>query len=202
MQAQCTPLSHSQPPAQCTPLSHSQPPSQCTPLSQSQPPAQCTPLSQSQPPAQCTPLSHSQPPALCTAAPVSTFQPPEASSRSVNSRQRTLPSTAINKKALKTVKAVTEANIHLTNKTGKMTTFAVVLAREAIFGDEVMAQCTAKGSGEKPGLPHNELMELKDAVYQAYPEFWNSGHLFEAQWIKCTDAISQACKRARYKLKK
>ena len=44
-------------------------------------------------------------------------------------------------------------NADLVGKDGKMTTLAVVLAREVFFGEEVLAQCTAKGCGGKPGLP-------------------------------------------------
>ena len=36
---------------------------------------------------------------------------------------------------------------------------ASVLAREAYFGEEVMALCTAQGYGDKPGLPCAELSE-------------------------------------------
>ena len=45
----------------------------------------------------------------------------------------------------------------------KMATLAVALAREAFYGEEVMAQCTAKGYGGKPGLLQQELMALKEA---------------------------------------
>ena len=100
---------------------------------------------------------------------------------------------------MKSPQDVLSENGHLASQSGKMTTLAVVLAREAFFGDEVMAQCTAKGHGDKPGLPHSELMQLKEVIKGAYPEYWNAPHTFEPQWNKCTEQISQACKRARNK---
>ena len=48
-------------------------------------------------------------------------------------------------------------NADLVGKEGKMTTLAVALAREALFGEEVMAQCTAKGYGGKPGLQGHHM---------------------------------------------
>ena len=80
-----------------------------------------------------------------------------------------------------------------------MTTLAVVLAWEAFFGHDVMGQCIAKGHGGKPTLHHQELMELKDMIKGAFPQYWKSPHKFESQWNKCTD---QACKRARNRRKK
>ena len=59
----------------------------------------------------------------------------------------------------------------------------MVLAREFFFGDEVMGQCTAKGHADKPGLPHRELMELKDVIKGAYPQYWNAPHAFESQCL-------------------
>lgn len=53
-----------------------------------------------------------------------------------------------------------------------MTTLAVVLARESYYGEEVMGQCTAKGHGDRPGLPFDELMELKSAIRNAVLEFF------------------------------
>ena len=75
-----------------------------------------------------------------------------------------------------------------------MTTLAVALAREAFFGEEVMAQCTTKGHGGKPGLPHKELMLLKEEIRKLYPNYWNCLVVFEE---KCYEQISQACNRVR-----
>ena len=70
-------------------------------------------------------------------------------------------------------------NADLVGKEGKMTTLAVALAREAFFGEEVMAQCTAKGFGGKPGLPHKEMMSLKEEIHKLYPNYWNNPLVFE-----------------------
>jgi hypothetical protein len=97
---------------------------------------------------------------------------------------------------------VVQNNADLVGKDGKMTTLAVALAREAFFGEDVMARCTAKGYGGKPGLPHKEMMLLKEEVRRLYPNYWNSPHVFEEKWNKCSEQISQACNRVRAKRKK
>ena len=79
------------------------------------------------------------------------------------------------------VDSVVRANLDLLGKEGKLTAMASVHAREAYFGEEVMAQCTARGYGYKPGLnPDNNL-------------------IFEEKGSKCLESISSACKRARAK---
>ena len=83
-----------------------------------------------------------------------------------------------------------------------MTMLAVALAREAFFGEEVVAQCSAKGYGGKPGLPHKEMMLLKEEVLRLYPNYLNSPHMFEEKWNKCSEQISQACNRIRAKRRK
>ena len=110
-----------------------------------------------------------------------------------------LPSSAIPKSSPLHVKTVVCTNADLVGKDSKMMTLAVALAREAFFG-EVMAQCTAKGYGGKPGLPHKEMMLLK--VCQLYPNYWNSPHVFEKKWNKCSEQISQACNRIRARRKR
>ena len=110
-----------------------------------------------------------------------------------------LPSSAINKSALSRVSDVVKDNADLLRNEGKMTTMAVVLAREAFFGKEVMLQCTTKGYGELPGLPLAELMQLKEEIRKLYPHFVTSQVQFEGKWVKISDALSQACKRMRRK---
>lgn len=70
-----------------------------------------------------------------------------------------LPSSTIDKSALSSVSSVVQANVDLLGVESKITTMASVLAREAYFGEEVMALCTAQGYGDKPGLPCAELSE-------------------------------------------
>ena len=109
-----------------------------------------------------------------------------------------LSSAAINKSALSSLRDV-ECNSDFLGKESKMGTMAVILAREVYFGEEVMGQCTAKGYGDKLGLPIQELMALKEDMRKLYPQYLNSAVAFEEKWTKCLEAISQACKRARKK---
>ena len=56
--------------------------------------------------------------------------------------------------------------------------------------------------GDKPGLPITELMLLKDEIRKMLPQYWNAPQEIELLWSKCTDSISQACKRLRVKKSK
>ena len=76
---------------------------------------------------------------------------------------------------------------------------ALVLAREAYFGESVLAQCTPQGYADKPELPLDELMALKEELRKLYPNYWNNPLAFEERWLKCLETISQACKRMRAK---
>ena len=78
-----------------------------------------------------------------------------------------------------------------------MRTMALALAREAFFGEEVMVKCTAQGYGDTPGLPHTELIALKEELRKLYPIYFNNALAFEEQWSKSLSSISQACKRLR-----
>jgi hypothetical protein len=79
----------------------------------------------------------------------------------------------------------------------KVGTLATKLAKEAFFGDDVLVQCTIAGERDYPGLPEEELMQLKHAVFMQFPRFWNSPQEFEPLWKKCQASIGQACKRLR-----
>ena len=94
---------------------------------------------------------------------------------------------------------VVKENAELLRYEGKMGTMAGILAKEAFFGEDVMLQCTAKGYGDKPGLPGAELLQLKDQMQKLYPHFMHSPAEFEEKWVKICDALSQACKRLRRK---
>ena len=65
-----------------------------------------------------------------------------------------------------------------------MGTMAVAIAREAFFGKEVMCQCTAKDYGARPGLPLDELIQLKEEMRKLYPHFLHSPAEFEKKWVK------------------
>ena len=78
-------------------------------------------------------------------------------------------------------------------------TLAVKLARDAIFGDDVLIRCTVAGERDHPGLPVNELSQLKQVLFTQFPQFWPSPIEFEPLWKDCVDSIGQACKRLRFK---
>ena len=76
----------------------------------------------------------------------------------------------------------------------------VKLAKEAIFGEDIMRRCTPGGTRDLPGLLYKELYDLKKIVLKQYPQYWRCFHEFEAIWKKCRDSIEQACKRSRNRL--
>ena len=96
---------------------------------------------------------------------------------------------------------VVKDNADLLRHEGKMGTMAGILAKESFFGEDVMLQCTAKGYGDKPGLPIVKPMELKEEMRKLYPHFMHSPAEFE-KWVKISEALSQACKRLRRKANK
>lgn len=83
------------------------------------------------------------------------------------------------------------------SKTGSL---ASKLAKEAIFGEEVMAKCTVKGHRNYPALPSDKLAELKRTLLTQFPDYWQNPAEFETIWSNCEDSIGQACKHIRKKL--
>ena len=71
------------------------------------------------------------------------------------------------------------------------------LAREAIFGDEVMMKCTLVAGQEFPGLPVTELQFLKQTIFASFPQNWSNPSEYEGLWGECMTAIGQACKHLR-----
>ena len=57
----------------------------------------------------------------------------------------------------------------------------VKLAKEAIFGEEVMRRCTPGGTPELLALPNQELYQLKKLVFSQYSLYWKCLHEFE--WV-------------------
>ncbi|KAL5516414.1 hypothetical protein EMCRGX_G001729 [Ephydatia muelleri] len=76
-------------------------------------------------------------------------------------------------------------------------TLAVKLAKESLFGDQVMKQCTVMGAKTQPALPLKELNELKSIIFGLFPKYRNSPFQFETLWMKCVDALGHACRRLR-----
>ena len=110
-----------------------------------------------------------------------------------------LQSSVIDQRVLVPVDVVLTKYPRLIGKEGKTGELACKLAREAFFGELVMAQCTATGYADKPGLPQAELLELKEIIRKHSPQYSYSPHEFEILWSKCLEAISQCCKRLRKK---
>ena len=79
----------------------------------------------------------------------------------------------------------------------KAGTLAVKLAREALFGDDVLIRCTTFGNREHPALPVAELNQLKDKLFQLFPQYWPNPVEFEPLWRTCGEAVGQVCKRLR-----
>lgn len=79
----------------------------------------------------------------------------------------------------------------------KASTLAVKLAKESVFGEDVMRQCTVHGTRQLPGLPVKELFHLKKAVFDQFPQFWSHPPQFESVWQDCGTSINQSCKSLR-----
>ena len=72
---------------------------------------------------------------------------------------------------------------------------ALILARDAVFGVKVMAECTPTGTRKKKALPQRELFSIKQAIFECHEECWHDPMAFEAIWKKCHIAIQQGCGR-------
>ena len=107
-----------------------------------------------------------------------------------------LPSSEICKNKLRSVQEVLAENVKLQTES-LAGTLCQKLAKEAIFGKDVMKKCTPAGSREYPALPQAELYELKKIMYSQFPRFNSCPGAFESVWKKCMVAVEQACKRLR-----
>ena len=107
-----------------------------------------------------------------------------------------LPLSVINTEKLAEVKVVIMKYPKL-RTVCKASTLTVKLAKEAIFGEDVMKQCTVAGTREYPGLPFDKLQELKQIIFERFPQYWKTPFEFEDVWKVCFDALGQACKRLR-----
>ena len=113
-----------------------------------------------------------------------------------HANKNSLPSSVINKQSLRSVKDVLKENIHLCTESCAGT-LCQKLAKEVIFGEDIMKQCTFYGTRNAPGLPREELYSLKTIMFRQFPRFLSCPHLFEATWKKCIGSVEQACKRIR-----
>ena len=79
----------------------------------------------------------------------------------------------------------------------KVGALAVKLAKESIFGNDLMKTCTVKGHRDLPALPVEGLSRLKDTLYGLFPKFWVNPASFEPLWNTAGEAVGQLCKRLR-----
>ena len=110
-----------------------------------------------------------------------------------------LESAAINKSTLQPVESVMEKYRKL-KTVGSAGTLAVKLAKESFFGEEVLVRCTVYGAREQPGLPIEELNQLKQTIFNQFPQFWRSPMQFETVWNSCIVSINQCSKNLRKKV--
>ena len=107
-----------------------------------------------------------------------------------------LPLSVINKKKLKSASEVILRYPKLRSPSN-VCTLAAKLAREAYFGEDVLAKCTVAGDCGLPGLPIAELQELKQTLFFQFPDYSKSPHEFEPLWSTSTTSIGQLCKKLR-----
>ena len=74
---------------------------------------------------------------------------------------------------------------------------AVKLAKEAFFGDAILARCTVIGEHTF----FQEVNELKTVLFHQFPQYWKSKHEFESMRKACVESVGLhvACKRLRSK---
>lgn len=80
---------------------------------------------------------------------------------------------------------------------GNVTSICCFLAREAIFGDEVMKQCTPEGLKSYPALPKEPFNRLKRVVFQTFPDSWSKPSDFEEAWQSCLTSLRRTCSTLR-----
>ena len=108
---------------------------------------------------------------------------------STGSNQVVLPSSVIQRNTLLPVHQVFEKYLQLMAE-GNAGTLAQKLAKEAIFGSDIMRRCTPSGiHGGLPALPQVELFQLKRVIFKL-----RCSNQFESIWKKCIVAIAEACK--------
>ena len=66
------------------------------------------------------------------------------------------------------ISQVIESNPRLT-QANKVNTFAARIARDDVYGENLMKKCTALGGRELPGLPRNELFKIKKTIFDLLP---------------------------------
>ena len=88
--------------------------------------------------------------------------------------ENSLPSSAIEKECLRSAEETQILSGFPKTITANAGKIAVILAREAIFGAEVMARCMPLGTGKFPGLPVQELYQLKQILLLKFVQYWQN----------------------------
>ncbi|KAL5506197.1 hypothetical protein EMCRGX_G007791 [Ephydatia muelleri] len=70
---------------------------------------------------------------------------------------------------------------------------AIELAKDALFGDDVLKLCTPMDTRSLPALPMKELQQLKTISFKRFPQYANSPKEFEELWKICMIAVQQYC---------
>lgn len=72
------------------------------------------------------------------------------------------------------------------------------LAREVVFGREILKKCSITGKRSRyPGLPVAELNLLKQLVFEHSPAYRNRLDEFEKEWSVCKCSLLKQCNRLR-----
>lgn len=83
--------------------------------------------------------------------------------------EKQFPSSAIRREGLVSVEVVLAQNTKLKGE-GKAQTLAQKLAKQCLFGEEVLKLCTPLGISTLPALPSAELMQWKSIMLQQFPQ--------------------------------
>ena len=114
----------------------------------------------------------------------------------VSEKYAELSSDEIDKSKLRSIPEVLQKYPELQTD-AKMGVLGVKIAREALYGDDIMKQCTPKGWHDLPALPQGQLFQLKTTLWNQFPRYWSCPEAFEKKWMTVQEAVAQACKRLR-----
>ncbi len=79
--------------------------------------------------------------------------------------------------------------------TSKMGELAAKLAREAFFGEDVMAKSTVCGTQGMIPLDPGKVAQLREVILSLFSQYACSPHFFAPIWKKCQDSINHAVGR-------
>ena len=74
------------------------------------------------------------------------------------------------------------------------------LARESVFGEEMMVKCTVHGFRHGKALPPEGIAAIQEAIIQyRFPLLTIDSTGFMAIWKTCAGALNHACSKIRCK---